>query len=85
MEDRLEVLILRILKAEQATSKSAGMTLKEFPLKDLGITLSTLYKRMIILEKKGFVQKGYKDSQAYTYYITEKGLEILDLKSSDES
>ena len=77
MEDRLELLILKILKAEQATSKSFGMALKEFPLKELGIALSTLYKRMAILEKKGFVQKGYKDSQAYTYCITEKGLEIL--------
>lgn len=56
MEERLEVLILRILKAEEAITRSSGMTLKEFPLKDLGITLSTLYKRMTILERKGMVQ-----------------------------
>lgn len=85
MKERLEVLILRILKAEEAITKSSGMTLKEFPLKDLGISLSTLYKKMTILEKKGFVQKGHKDSQAFTYYVTKPGLEILDLESSGES
>lgn len=77
MNDRTELLILRIMKYEKATSKSSGMTLKEFPLEDLGVGASTLHKKLRVLEQKGLIQKGYKDSQAFTYFITQEGLEIL--------
>lgn len=78
MNDRTELLILKILKYEKATSKSSGMTLKEFPLDDLGVGANTLYKRLKVLEQKGLIQKGYKDSQAFTYFVTTDGLSILE-------
>lgn len=77
MENRIELLILKILKAEKATDMSSGMTLREFPLEDLEIEANTLYKKMKMLEQKGLVKKGYKDSQAFTYFVTREGLEIL--------
>lgn len=84
MNNRIEFLILKILKAEEATSKAAGMTLKEFPLTDLNIGVSSLQKKMKALEKKDLVAQGYQDGKAYTYYITKQALELLESEGKHE-
>ncbi|MBQ3584519.1 MAG: hypothetical protein IJA27_07375 [Lachnospiraceae bacterium] len=75
--NRINFIILKIMKSEDAVSKSTGMTLNEFPLEDLQIKRNTLQKKMQQLQSAGFVERGYKDMHSYTYYITEVGLNFL--------
>ena len=72
-----DFLLLNILIEEKADTKASAMTIKEFPIEDIGIKINTLQKRMKYLRQLGYVELGYMDYNAYTYYITDIGKEAL--------
>ena len=76
--NRLGMMILAILRKNSALSPSTAVSIYE--LKDyatLHYSLSTIYRTIQSLCEDGFINDGLKDSKANTFYITEKGLQII--------
>ena len=76
--NRLNLLILGSLKAYNSTSIASAVTLyevKEFA--KLTQSTATINRAAIQLYELGYVTYGVKDSKAYTYFITQSGLELL--------
>ena len=76
--NRLNLLILGSLKAYNSTSIASAVTLYE--VKDfakLTQSTATINRAAIRLCGLGYIMYGAKDSKAYTYFITQSGLELL--------
>ena len=54
-------------------SKTTGIMLKDMNLDRSG---HTIYRRLVRLESRGFLGRGFRISNAYTYFITQKGIEF---------
>lgn len=77
--NRIAFLILAILKAEEAESPAGAMSAYE--IVDAGALAcrpDTVYKKLSELKKEAYVDAGFKDGRANTYYITKKGVLILE-------
>ena len=76
--NRLNLLILGSLKAYNSMSIASAVTLyevKEFA--KLTQSTATINRAAIQLYELGYIAYGVKDSKAYTYFITQSGLELL--------
>lgn len=76
--NRLNLLILGSLKAYNSTSIASAVTLYE--VKDfakLTQSTATINRAALRLYELGYIMYGAKDSKAYTYFITQSGLELL--------
>ena len=76
--NRLEMMILAILRKNSALSPLTAVSMYE--LKDyatLHYSHSTIYRTLQSLHEEGFIGSGLKDSKANTFYITERGLQII--------
>lgn len=73
----IDVMILKILKSENATDVISGLAIKDFPMEDMMLKYNSLYKRVKRLMEAGYVDAGFRDGHADTYYITESGLKLL--------
>lgn len=75
----LECKILCILYRYECKDKYNGLTITELLSsneKTLG-TRMTIYKKMKKLVNAGYIAKGILDNHADTFYLTEKGIEIV--------
>lgn len=81
MNSLLIMIILNFLKHEEAINKSSAISIYEFPVDDLGVKINTIQKIVRKLAQMKLIEQGYKDGHAFTYYITEKGLKVLDEES----
>lgn len=76
---RNDAIILRTLKKAEALNKIDACSLNE--IKDLVkniMCINTLRNRIGLLYKNGYVAKGYADVKRDTFYITDKGLKLLE-------
>ena len=72
--DVLDLTILSDLNKAGHTSKINGAPLTAFNIKR---SPNALYKRLIFLEKQGYVAHGLSLVKADTFFITPKGIILL--------
>lgn len=75
--NRLDVIILQLLKANKCNNKLSGMTINEMLEScDIGCRYN-VYIRLRKLLEDDLIDKGFMDNHADTYYITQNGLKLL--------
>lgn len=76
--NRLGFLILSVLSKNNAVSRLSAMTVREIAeAEEFGYKENTLFKVITEFEAEGFVAVGLKEGRAKTFYITDRGIEIL--------
>lgn len=81
--DRSSYLILAILRKCEAVHLVRGMTVNEVAEKEKTSKPNTIYKKIKVLQKAGYLNEGVKAKKAKSYYITSKGIEILPQKKEE--
>lgn len=79
MKDRIDFLLLSILKEENATASYLAMAIKEMPLQDIGRSIRSIQLHMKELMSLGLVEEGLAEGHGKTYYITKAGLKKLEV------
>ena len=75
--NRLDIIILQLLKANECNNKLSGMTISEMLEScDIGCRYN-VYIRLRKLLEDDLIDKGFMDNHADTYYITGNGLKLL--------
>lgn len=74
--NRLDYVILMLLKKQNCTSHFKSMTIQEI-ISVTGTSRPSTYRKMMKLLEYGYVKKGCKSTNADTFYLTEKSLELL--------
>lgn len=75
--NRLDYVIMKLLKKKKCTSHFESMTLQEI-MRVTGTSRPTTYRKMMNLCKHGYVEKGCKSTNADTFYLLEKGIKITE-------
>ena len=75
--NRIQYVILSILKKNKADSPMRSMSCNEIAEIEELDKPSTIYKHLRILENLGYVARGAKVERATGYIITEAGLKVL--------
>jgi len=70
--DKLDYAILNFLTTNQATSKMKAKTRTDM-LDNLDMGKHTLYRRIVKLISKRYVERGFTEGQQHAYFITETG------------
>ncbi len=78
MKNRIDFLLLNILKAENAINKTLAITIKEMPLEDINCSIRHIQSRIKELKNIGLILEGLKDGNSKTYYLSEAGLKALE-------
>ena len=81
--NRLDYVLLKILKKKNCTSHFHSMTLQEI-MEMSKSCRTTTSRKLKTLWEQGYVERGCGDWQAYTYYITEKGLKLIKNEEENE-
>jgi hypothetical protein len=74
---RLNLIILGILKENNATQKTSAMTIKEISKVCSIYKYNTLYVNIKNLYDNGYLLLGYKDANADTYYLSNIAVNVL--------
>ena len=75
--NRLDVLLLQLLNSNKCIDKFGGMTISEMlEIWGLGCR-NNVYLRLKSLLSEGLIDKGVIDNHADTYYITDKGKQVI--------
>lgn len=74
---RTQYVIMKILKSKKATNYMKSMTINEIAKNEKKNRPNTLYKHVLILEKRNLVKSGAKAERANGYYLSEEGLALL--------
>ncbi len=75
--NRIQYVILNILKKNKADSPMRSMSCNEIAEIEETDKPSTIYKHLRVLENLGYVARGAKVERATGYIITEAGLKVL--------
>lgn len=75
--NRLDYVIMKLLKKKNCISHFESMTLQEI-MRVIGTSRPTTYRKMMNLCKHGYVEKGCKSTNADTFYLQNKGLKIIE-------
>lgn len=75
--NRLDYVIMKLLKKNHCTSYFESMTLKEIMAVTKTSRPST-YRKMMNLCKYGYIERGCKSTNADTFYLLEKGIKIVE-------
>ncbi|WP_250277611.1 winged helix-turn-helix domain-containing protein [[Clostridium] colinum] len=76
--NKIDIVCLKDLEQQNKTSYLKSFEIKKFMLVNSGnVKYNTVYKRLEKLKQKGLIDYGILSGNAKTYYITDKGLEIL--------
>ena len=81
--NRCAYTILGILRAKNSTDKVHGLTISEISDRERVSKPNTIHKKVKELVSEGYVQEGVKAGKAKTYYMTEKGTNILPVKKEE--
>lgn len=82
---RFGFLLLSILHSNDADSKYQAMTAQEIKdAENLNYELDTFYRQLRKFVLDGLVGQGAKDGKANTYYITPKGVELIEEANGDD-
>ena len=74
---RVDYVILKFLKKKNCTSHFMSATLQEI-MQITNNSRPTTYRRMMNLQKHGYVKKGCRSINADTFYLLEKGIKIVE-------
>ena len=75
--NRLDILLLRLLYSNKCTGEFEGMTISEMlEIGELG-SRANVYLRLKSLLSEGLIDKGVIDNHADTYYLTDKGKQVI--------
>lgn len=74
---RTDYVILKFLKKQNCVSHFMSATLQEI-MQITSNSRPTTYRRMMNLQKHGYVKKGCKATNADTFYLLEKGIKIVE-------
>lgn len=85
--NRLGSVILSILEKNEKVDAFHSMTVSEiFEEADgYGYKENTFYRKLKEFEKDGFVKTGLKEGKAFTFFITEAGIEFLEREKKGEN
>jgi CTP-dependent riboflavin kinase len=75
--NRLDYTILKLLKKKECVSYFESMTLQEI-MSVTNTSRPTTYRKMMDLRKYGYVEKGCKSMNADTFYILDKGINLVE-------
>ena len=76
--NRIQYVILHNMRKQKAVHQMRSMSCKEIcDIMENRFKITTIYKHICVLEKRGYVEKGAKIERAYGYILTEKALDIL--------
>lgn len=77
--NRLDYIILKLLYKKKCLSHFDSMTIQE--IMDITKTSrTTTYRKVMNLEKNGYLKKGCKSIQADTFYLLEKAIKLIESK-----
>lgn len=82
--NRLDYCIMKLLKKNNCTSFFESMTLQEI-METTHTSRPTTYRKMMNLKNLGYVEKGCKSTQADTFYLLPKGINIVEKKGDVEN
>jgi len=72
--DIRDLLILSALTEGGHVNRLTGMTIYDIRLDR---KYDAVYRRMLHLERAGFVARGFANAKSDTYYITQKGIDFI--------
>lgn len=76
---KLEIYILLALaKVRKASALSINEISEKLQQKEKCYKRDNIYRKIVALQKQGITTEGAKDGKAKTYYLTDKGKEILE-------
>ena len=76
--NRLGFLILSFLEKGEANDRTSAMSVREIAdVENLGYKDNTIFKKVSELVAGGYADTGYKDGKKNTFFITEKGMNLL--------
>ena len=75
--DKLDYVILNFLLTNKATNEIKAKTRTDM-LDTLEMGKDTLYRRIIELIKKKYVERGFTEGQQHAYFITKIGITKLE-------
>lgn len=75
--NRLDYVILKLLKKQNCISYFESMTLQEI-MEVTQTSRPATYRKMMKLIKNGYVLKGCKSTNADTFYLQDKGIEFIE-------
>lgn len=82
--NRLDYVIMKFLKKNNCTSHFESATLQEI-ISATNTSRPTMYRKMMNLKEKGYVERGCKSTNADTFYLLEKGIKIVENKGGIEN
>ena len=75
---KIDIIILKDLQKKQKNNFLDNLKIKDFLIIEQNILKeNSLYKRLAKLKKIELVLNGAKDGKYKTYYITDKGLDLV--------
>lgn len=74
--NRLDYVILMLLKKHNCTGHFKGMTIQEI-IAVTGTSRPSTYRKMMKLVEYDYIKKGCKSTNADTFYLTERAMELL--------
>lgn len=83
--NRCAYVILGILRTKNATDKVHGLTISEISTLERVSKPNTIHKRIKEMKENKLIDDGIKAGKAKTYYLTEKGLNILPEKKEERN
>ncbi len=73
------------MRKQKAVHQMRSMSCKEIcEIMENRFKVTTIYKHVCILEKRGYIEKGAKIERAYGYILTKKALDILSEAEEEE-
>lgn len=75
--NRLDYVIMKLLKKKNCISYFESMTLQEI-MSVTSTSRPTTYRKMMNLYEYGYVGRGCKSTNADTFYLLKKGIDIVE-------
>ncbi len=80
--NRLDYIILKLLKKKNCISHFESMTLQEI-MNVTNTARPTTYRKMMNLCRQGYIKKGCKSTNADTFFLQEKGIRLIENGGND--
>lgn len=81
---RCHYVVMGILRSKCAIDEIHGLTILEIHALEKTSKPNTIHKKIKELEGLGFVDEGCRVGKAKSYFLTQKGIEKLPIKSKED-
>lgn len=82
--NRCAYTILGILRAKNSLDKVHGLTIEEISSLERVSKPNTIHKKIKEMQSEGYVEEGVKAGKAKSYFLTERGNNLLPIKKEDK-